>query len=144
MIIREAQQTDADRLATLLEEFNRPYRMLTLAPTTVAARLERSRSAETTLVADADGVLVGFVCVRIVPQMSDDQPYAEVSDLFVTEHARRRGHGRALLLAAEERARSAGADALVLVTGFENDGAQDLYRSVGFDRWALAMKKPLA
>ena len=35
----------------------------------------------------------------------------------------------------------AGAGGLVIITGFENDGAQAAYRASGYANWALAMEK---
>lgn len=46
---------------------------------------------------------------------------------------RRRGVGHALLAAAEERLRGAGAEALVLEVAVDNEGAQAFYAQHGFE-----------
>lgn len=59
---------------------------------------------------------------------------AEVAKVMVHRRARRRGVGRALMLALEEHARRLGRTTLVLDTR-EGDPSEELYRSVG---WTLA------
>ncbi len=55
-----------------------------------------------------------------------------LEDLYVAETARRRGLGRALVLAALERGRERGARRIELDTNEENLGALALYESLGF------------
>jgi GNAT superfamily N-acetyltransferase len=56
---------------------------------------------------------------------------AEVSKVMVHRRARRRGVGRALMLALEEHARRLGRTTLVLDTR-QGDPSEELYRSVGW------------
>ena len=56
-----------------------------------------------------------------------------LEDLFVREEARGTGLGRALLDATIELARERGARRVELDANDQNDAAQALYRSVGFD-----------
>ena len=98
---------------------------------------------ERALLAYAEGQVVGFACVRIVPAVADDYPHATLTELFVRPTWRRRGIGRLLVEHAEARARAAGAEHLALLTGFENHDAQAFYRALGFRDWSLAMHKPL-
>jgi ribosomal protein S18 acetylase RimI-like enzyme len=55
-----------------------------------------------------------------------------LEDLFVEEHVRGLGLGRALVLAACERARERGARRIELDTNESNAGAIALYESLGF------------
>ena len=55
-----------------------------------------------------------------------------LNDLYVVEHARRRGVARALLNAATEYARSVRAIRLTLSTLIDNASAQALYRQQGW------------
>ena len=55
-------------------------------------------------------------------------------DLFVAPALRRRGAGRALLQAAAEYARAAGAVRMDLATARTNVAAQSLYESLGWVR----------
>jgi GNAT superfamily N-acetyltransferase len=56
----------------------------------------------------------------------------EIKRMFVTERARRRGHGRALLDALEQRARQAGMTRLRLITTEVLTEARELYASAGY------------
>lgn len=140
--IRPVRPPDAPELARLLEEFNGP-------PVDEAAarrRLRAARGIEHVLVAEPAGTprgLAGFVSVRMVPWLSSDRPYAEVTELFVRPRWRRRGIGRALLRAAEELARQRGAEEVLVLTGLRNHAAQALYRAAGFRDYALALRKRL-
>jgi len=57
-----------------------------------------------------------------------------LNDLFVDEHARRQGAGKALLNRAVQFAEQSNAARLVLCTGVENKPAKALYESLG---WSL-------
>jgi ribosomal protein S18 acetylase RimI-like enzyme len=48
---------------------------------------------------------------------------------------------RALIAQVEAAARAAGASEVVIITGFDNEGAQAAYRASGYTNWALAMRK---
>jgi ribosomal protein S18 acetylase RimI-like enzyme len=66
------------------------------------------------------------------------RPLLNVHDLAVLSHFQRRGIGRALLVAAEERARSKGCCKLTLEVREDNRGARDLYYRHGFRDLDLA------
>jgi ribosomal protein S18 acetylase RimI-like enzyme len=57
-----------------------------------------------------------------------------LNDLFVAPAARRRGVGRALLVAARDHATTTGAKRLVLSTAASNHEAQALYEALGYKR----------
>jgi GNAT superfamily N-acetyltransferase len=68
---------------------------------------------------------------------------AWVWDIEIVEHERRKGLGRATMLAAEIAARAAGYTDLALnVFGF-NTAARSLYESMGYQTTSLQMRKPL-
>lgn len=143
IVIREATEADSATLARMFEVFNADYRAITIAPEQMAARLRACAGVETTLLAERGGAPAGFVCLRVVPFMSDDTPYAEVSDLFVQPDQRRQGVGTALLRAAHALARQRGAAEVVILTGDDNDDAQALYRRCGYGDYAVALRLPL-
>jgi ribosomal protein S18 acetylase RimI-like enzyme len=89
-------------------------------------------------------MMAGFACLRLVPHLQGDAPYAELTDLYVDPPFRRRGVAKALMTEVETVAQAAGADEIVVITGFENDGAQDAYHAQGYARWAQAMRKCFA
>jgi ribosomal protein S18 acetylase RimI-like enzyme len=110
-------------------------------PEQVAARMRAGQGVLTTFLGEADGEPVGFACLRLVPHLQGDEPYAELTDIYVEPPYRRRGVARALLAHVEAAARAAGASEVVLITGFDNQDAQAAYRAVGYADWALAMRK---
>ena len=92
------------------------------------------------IVLDADGGRVGTLWIGPHPQR---QEAAFVYDLEIEEPFRRRGHGRAAMLAAEGLVAQAGVTELGLsVFGF-NGSAKDLYDSIGYTVVATQMTKPL-
>ncbi len=99
------------------------------------------------LVAEADGVLTGFVSVwtRYRSSEPEDDPaeHGYVSDLVVSANHRGRGIGRALLRAAEARARQAGADTLRVSVKAANTNALSLYSAEGFQSSEIYLEKRL-
>jgi GNAT superfamily N-acetyltransferase len=79
---------------------------------------------------EADGALVGTA--QLLPAMRANGAHrAEVAKVIVHTKARRRGIGRALMLALEARARGLGRTTLVLDTR-RGDPSEQLYTSVGY------------
>jgi ribosomal protein S18 acetylase RimI-like enzyme len=95
----------------------------------------------TTFIGELDGRPVGFACLRLIPHVQGDEPYAELTDIYVDAPFRRQGLAHALIAHVEAAARAAGAGGLVIITGFDNVGAQAAYRASGYTDWALAMEK---
>lgn len=139
MNIRIATLDDAPVLARLLEDFNGPP----MTPTKAAARMRACQGIETTVLAEIDGRAAGFACLRVVPYMSDDVPYAELTELYVDAAYQRRGIGRALMVYVETLARERGADEILLLTSFNNPDGQAFYRAVGYGDYALVMRRRL-
>jgi GNAT superfamily N-acetyltransferase len=95
----------------------------------------------TTFIGVLDGQVAGFACLRLIPRLQGDEPYAELTDIYVDVLFRRQGVTGALIAHVEAAARAAGASGLVIITGFDNQGAQAVYRASGYADWALAMEK---
>jgi ribosomal protein S18 acetylase RimI-like enzyme len=68
---------------------------------------------------------------------------AWIYDIEISPGHRGRGYGRALLQAAEERARQHGASAIGLNVFGANTVARNLYESSGYQATSLVMRKPL-
>lgn len=82
--------------------------------------------------ASVDGTEVGILWIGA--RLRDDRPHGFVLDIEVADSQRRKGYGRALMLAAEREARDFGAESLGLhVFGF-NTGAIELYEGLGYSR----------
>lgn len=88
---------------------------------------QRFEDVPENLVADEDGAPVGMVSVTATV---DEQ--AGLISMWVSPEARGRGAGDALLRAAIERAKAAGASRVVLNVRVKNDHAVRLYDRAGF------------
>ncbi len=137
--VRRATLNDAMDLARMLDLFDG----MGATPEQVAARMLACQDVLTTFIGEVDGQPVGFACLRLVPHLQGDEPYAELTDIYVDAPFRRRGVARALVAHLEAAARAAGASEVVIITGFDNEGAQAAYRASGYVHWALAMRKRL-
>jgi ribosomal protein S18 acetylase RimI-like enzyme len=137
--VRQATKDDAAELAVLLDRFDDTG----ATPAQVAARMQACAHVLTTYVAEVEGQMAGFACLRLVPHLQGDAPYAELTDLYVDPPYRRRGVARALMERVEGEALAASATEVVVITGMENDPAQAAYRQQGYGDWALAMRKCL-
>src|SRR3712207_6354818 len=137
LTVRQATPDDATDLARMLDRFDH----LGATPAQVAARMVVCQPVLTTLLGVLDGQPVGFACLRLVPHLQSDEPYAELTDIYVDASVRRQGVARALIAQVEAAARAAGASEVVILTGFDNVDAQAAYRASGYGNWALAMRK---
>ena len=137
--VRQATPQDAAALAVLLDRFDGAG----ATPSQVAARMQASAHVLTTWLAEVDGQVAGFACLRLVPHLQGAAPYAELTDIYVDDAFRRRGAARALMARIEGEALAAGAAEVVVITGGENDPAQAAYRAQGYGDWAVAMRKCL-
>lgn len=112
--------------------------------------LLRDRSTEFLLIGDPE---TGFAQLRFRLSVWTGTEDAWLEDLFVEETARGSGHGRRLVEASIERARSRGCGRIQLDVNESNLAAAELYRSCGFrsihnpDKWGespdLFMTRPL-
>ena len=88
------------------------------------------------VVAEEAGRVVGFVWVRLhrAPPLPVFRPrrYAEIDTLGVTEAARRRGVGQALVERAHGWAREQGVTEVQIVVWEFNAGAIALYEKLGY------------
>ena len=135
--IHRATPDDATELARLLDLFDH----MGATPEQVAARMLACQNVLTTFIGVLDGQPAGFACLRLIPHLQGDEPYAELTDIYVDAPFRRQGVARALIAHVEAVARVAGAGGLVIITGFDNESAQAAYRASGYTNWALAMEK---
>ena len=135
LAIRHATPDDLDTLAPLFDAYRRFYEQpgdVALASAFLLARMERGES--TILVAEADAQLLGFCQLYPTWCSVAAAPIFVLYDLFVDAGVRRGGVGRALMLAAQDFGRAAGAVRLDLSTAHANIRAQALYESLGWQR----------
>jgi ribosomal protein S18 acetylase RimI-like enzyme len=129
MRVRAARRDDFEDVVRLLEELGRP-------PVTAATE-DDCRAvydaqivdpyAHHIVVEEAAGV-VAFASLHFRSRLNRATEEAWIPDLIVTEGARRRGIGRALLDEAERRARERGCHGVVLESRYDRAEAHHMYR----------------
>jgi ribosomal protein S18 acetylase RimI-like enzyme len=140
MLIRVATADDAAVIARLNAAFNGA----SCPPQEIAARLEQCSHVERVYLAEIDGLVVGFACLRLFATVLYPTPYAEVSELYVEPEARRRGVGLAVLDHLEALAKKAGAEELFVMTDAENLPARKIYARRGFEEYGLQLQLELS
>lgn len=133
--VKRATVADLDVLVVLFDAYRRFYRKtgdMEGARRFLRERLERAESV--VFLSFEGAVAVGFT--QLYPSFSSVSMARifVLNDLFVAREARRRGVGSALLRAAEEYGRSAGAVRLLLSTEVDNTNAQSVYERLGWKR----------
>lgn len=127
-LIRPAVPEDAPALHALNTAFN--------GHTGVAVddvRRSLRTGAEVVLIAEADGVPIGFCCAQVHFSFCYPAPVAEVTEMYVSPAHRGQGCAGALLSRLEALLREKhGVDEMHLLTGMTNLAAQAAYRKAGF------------
>ena len=136
--IRQATAADLDLLIPLFDAYRQFYRLPSDpegARRFLRERFEHRQSV--VFLAIEDEQAVGFT--QLYPSFSSGAmaPIFILNDLFVMPDSRRRATGTALLSAAAEYGRSAGAVRLVLSTEISNITAQSVYAKAGWKRDTL-------
>lgn len=133
---REAQQGDLAAVARLFDQYRQFYEQAPDAALALQFITERFTHKESVLLVaqEFSGNLVGFC--QLYPSFCsvEAKPIYVLYDLFVAPGARKSGAGRALMLAAEARARADGKVRMDLTTAKDNLRAQALYESLGWVR----------
>jgi GNAT superfamily N-acetyltransferase len=106
------------------------------------AQLEAS-DADSVVVAEADGEVVGLASLHTSLSVEYDEPAAKLSAIIVDERHRRRGIGEALVAEMEAEARERGCCLIFLTTAARRADAHDFYRRLGFEETGLRFVKPL-
>ena len=133
--IWRATLEDLDRIVPLFDAYRQFYRQpsdLERARSFLRERLERNQSV--IFLSTENGAVTGFTQLYSSFSSGSLARIFILNDLFVTPEARRRGTGTALLNAAAEHGRSAGAVRLVLSTEVGNQAAQSVYERLGWKR----------
>jgi len=136
MQIRPASADDATALASLLGELDYPSEA-----DRVRSRLVRLLGAGDASAGDAvflatddgDAGVVGLLSVHRFYALHDDAPVALITALVVSERARGRGVGRALVERAVDTARRWECTRLLVTTHVRRAGAHAFYERIGFE-----------
>ncbi|SER44988.1 Acetyltransferase (GNAT) family protein [Vreelandella subterranea] len=134
--IRLATIRDIDTLTELLDGYRQFYQQ----PSDLQAAHDFLRQrmglgdAFILVSENSEGALTGFV--QLYPGVSTVGLNARwtLNDLFVLPECRDKGTGRALMEAATQLARDHGVARLILMTQVDNERAQHLYESLGWQR----------
>jgi GNAT superfamily N-acetyltransferase len=130
--IRRASAGDAAAVAQLLHDFNTEYEDFTPGVPTLTERLEELLADNTIVVLLAGDPPTGFALFRLRPSLWAKAEDAYLEELYVIPERRGQGIGGALLDAAIEAARAAGANHFELTTGEDDTAARALYESRSF------------
>lgn len=128
-MVRIAAADDAEQLYMLNNEFNGGG--LTSADN-IRDSLRNNRQ-EVVVVADEDGMLVGFVCVQLKKSFCYDDYGPEIAEVYVKPEYRKRGIAGEMITFAETYcAGNYPLHKYELLTGRKNLAAQALYRKLGY------------
>jgi GNAT superfamily N-acetyltransferase len=145
LTIRMAAPTDWPAVAGLLVELGRGVAAGTADEPThqlqFAGHIRRIDNV--TLVATDAQEVLGAIDMEYHQRLGDHRPQARVNDLIVTDRARGRGAGRALLTRAEELARRRGCFRMALVTAAWRDATISFYERQGWQNYGEWFVKPL-
>jgi GNAT superfamily N-acetyltransferase len=132
-VVREAHPDDFVAVTSLLEELGRPKALGTPDEETVRGLFDQwlAASDRFIFVAEEEGGVVGMIDMALILRPNFVQPHAWVPDLIVSERARSRGVGAALLSKAEDVARSLGAFSLALESAHWRTRAHAFYLREG-------------
>ncbi len=130
--IRRAGAGDAANVARLLHDFNSEYEDYTPGVPALTERLGELLGEGAITVLLAGDPPVGFALFRMRPSLWAKAGDTYLEELYVVPERRRQGIGRALLNAAIDAAREAGANHFELTTGETDTEARALYESRGF------------
>lgn len=135
LMIRMAAPSDLRLLAELFDGYRQFYLQkadIERARDFISERLARNDSW--ILVAEQQDELLGFC--QLYPSFSSTTTsrIAILNDLYVSNTARQKGVGVALMRAAEELGKNMGVTSLELATAISNTSAQTLYEKQGWTR----------
>lgn len=131
-MIRRATEEDAEDVARLLHRFNTEYEERSPGIDALRGHYRELIAAGELTVLLAGDAPDGFCQHRLRRSHYTGRPDAHIEELYVIPGRRGRGIGRALLEAAMEAAREAGATHIELTTGESDTEARGLYESSGF------------
>jgi GNAT superfamily N-acetyltransferase len=133
--VRQGTIADLDELVRLFDGYRTFYGQQPDEDLARSFLLDRLRHLQSIIfIAFSDDRGIAFA--QLFPSFSSGRAARTfiLNDLFVAPEARGRGAGKALLTAAAEYGRAAGAVRLTLSTAHDNLPAQSLYEGMGWSR----------
>ena len=110
----------------------------------ICEALDKLQGAHLTLIAEKNGVSLGFINMCEVEDGHSGESCGSVPLLAVSPQAQGMGVGQILMLAAENWAKEQGYRLLHLEVFSNNDGARRFYQKSGFEEETLVMIKTLS
>ena len=105
-----------------------------------------AQESATTFVAEHNGLLIGFVSIRVVSEthsMMQAMRYGSIGSVCVTQNNRGQGIGRALMQYAQDWVIERGGQEIRLHVWAFNSRSVQLYKELGYEIRTHAMTKPL-
>jgi len=130
--VRRAGSADADVIGRLLHDFNTEFDEPTPGPRPLAERVRELLAGEDFIVLLGGSEPRGLAVLRLRPSIWTQGLECYLAELYVQPAHRRRGLGLALMTAALDVARTAGADYIEVATSEDDVGARALYERLGF------------
>jgi ribosomal protein S18 acetylase RimI-like enzyme len=132
LAVRRAEAADAEAIGRLLHDFNSEFDEPTPGPRALAERVRQLLiDGEITVLLGASEPQ-GLAVLRFRPAIWTEALECYLAELYVVPDRRGQGLGRALMEAAMELARRAGADRMELGTSEDDVAARALYERLGF------------
>ena len=132
-MVRRADRADAEAVGRLLHDFNTEFDEPTPGPAALAERVRRLLDGGDTVVLLTGDGPDGLAVLRFRLGIWSEGLECYLAELYVVPDRRGGGLGRALMEAALEAARGAGATYMELGTDEDDVAARGLYESLGFD-----------
>ena len=130
--VRPAELSGARTVAALLDAFNREFSTPTPGVDVLADRLARLLAGGQVLALLAGEPPIGVALLTLRPNVWYDGPVALLDELYVAPDLRGRGHGTALLRAAEDAVRHRGVELLEIDVDGEDVDARRFYERHGY------------
>jgi len=146
ILIREANESDLPAIQGLLTDLIDTLEDAEGVDIEVAVRnFQRvlSDAASYFLVADMNGMAVGFINFTIRQTVLHRSPSGLIDELVVASGHRGKGVGRRLVLAAIEKCRALGCCEVEVSTEMTNIGASKFYERCGFEERGILLEADL-
>ena len=130
--MRRATVADAAEVARLLHDFSNEYDDFTPGVPALTRRFEQLLAGDAVIAFLGGEGPEGLAVVQLYPSLYYEAPDVYLAELYVVPGRRGEGLGRALLEAALEISREAGAKYIHLGTSEDDEAARGLYASAGF------------
>ena len=134
VIIREATAADAETVFSLIQAIAEHHGQLHLVRTNPAKLLAAGFEGDSkfsALLAELDGVTVGFVSYAINYSIWLGCDYMHIDDVYVDADTRGKGVGEALMYAAKQRCGELGLSRMKWEVQTDNLGARRFYDRLG-------------